>query len=123
MELSEEIIAAAQSLGQALRQDRDVQAYLKTLADIEADPEARALEKHLFDLYDLLTTRQHAGEQLNRAEIDEFYQMRFQVQAHPHISRRNAMLRALNPFLADTADEISAQLGVDYVNLVTAESQ
>ena len=123
MELSEEIIASARSLGQVLRQDRDVQAYLKTLADIEADPEAHALEKHLFDLYCLLTTRQLAGEQISRAEIDEFYQMGSQMQAHPRISRRNAMLRALNPFLADTADEISAQLGLDYVNLVTAESQ
>jgi cell fate (sporulation/competence/biofilm development) regulator YlbF (YheA/YmcA/DUF963 family) len=119
MELNKEIVAAARSFGQALRKDTYIQAYLEAVADIQADQEARTLEKRLYDLFDMLSARQHAGEQLSHAEIDEFYQLRAQVQAHPSISKRDAILRVLNPFLAETADEISGQLGVDYVNMVT----
>ena len=52
-------------------------------------------------------------------EIRQLLKTLDEIMAHPSISKRDAILRVLNPFLAETADEISGQLGVDYVNMVT----
>jgi hypothetical protein len=52
-------------------------------------------------------------------EIRQLLKTLDEIMAHPRISKRDAILRVLNPFLAETANEISGQLGVDYVNMVT----
>jgi hypothetical protein len=52
-------------------------------------------------------------------EIRQLLKTLDEIMAHPSISKRDAILRVLNPFLAETADEISGQLGVDYVTMVT----
>jgi cell fate (sporulation/competence/biofilm development) regulator YlbF (YheA/YmcA/DUF963 family) len=120
MHLSDNIITAARSLGRTLRKDADIQAYLAALERLEADQEAQELEGRLYDLFDQLTTRQQAGEQLSRTEIEAFYALRSQVRANPHISERDAVLQALKPFLADIVEVISSRIGADYTALVTA---
>lgn len=117
MELTEEIRIAARQLGQSLRQEDYIRAYLDALNECQADPEASALEKKMYEVYEALIARQQAGEQLSQEEIRSFNELRRQVQANPLISRRNNMLNLAKPYLSQIADEISFPLGVDYTAL------
>ncbi len=121
MDLTETLKNAALALGKSLRQDDFMRAYLEALEAFQADPEARRLEEQLYATYDALVARQQAGEQISREEIQQFQELRRQVQTHPLISKRENELRLIRPYLADIADEISALLGVDYTILARAE--
>ena len=121
MDLNEDTRITAQLLGRALRKESYVRDYLHAAEQVEADTEASALEARLFSLFNQLTQRQQAGEQLTRQEVDAFYTLRRQVQANPHVAERDSVLQALKPYLAEIADEISSALGVDYIGLAKAE--
>ena len=114
MELDEKIRAAALQLGQVLREDERVQAYLDALKETQSNPEASALEKRMYEVYEGLVTCQQVCEQpdpeLNRA----FYELRHRVQTHPLISKRYEMLSALRPHLNEVAGEINFVLGIDF---------
>ena len=117
MELTEDIKNVAQRLGQTLRQDSHVRAYVEALKKLESDPEAKALEKKMYDMYEALLARQQASERLSQQEIQAFNELRRQVMSHPLISQRDEMLRLLKPQLAEIADEIGFALGIDYTVL------
>jgi cell fate (sporulation/competence/biofilm development) regulator YlbF (YheA/YmcA/DUF963 family) len=117
MSLNEVITTAAQSLGKALRKDSYLRDYLDAVERFKADPEASELEARLYRLFDQLTARQQAGEQLSRAEVDGFYALRNQVRENRRVAERDSFLQALKPYLAEIADEISGMLGVDYTEL------
>jgi cell fate (sporulation/competence/biofilm development) regulator YlbF (YheA/YmcA/DUF963 family) len=114
MELDERIRAAAQQLGQALRQDARVRAYLDALEETQSDPEASVLEKKMYEAYKGLITCQQVCEQLDPEVARSFYDLRQQVQTHPLISKRYDMLSVLQPHLNEVAEEINFVLGVDF---------
>ncbi len=99
MELTEEIKTTALQLGQALRQDEDVRAYLDALQQTQTDPDASALEKKMHEVYEGLIARQQVGEQLNQEDTRAFYELRQLVQHHPLISKRNDLLSSIKPYL------------------------
>jgi cell fate (sporulation/competence/biofilm development) regulator YlbF (YheA/YmcA/DUF963 family) len=117
MKIPEEIGNTARELGLSLRQMNFMRDYLAVVDELENNPEAGQLEDQLYSMYDELIARQQAGEMLSREETQAFYELRRQVQEHPLISKRDYLLRNLKPSLAEVADEISAQLGVDYTIL------
>lgn len=117
MELTNEIQTAARQLGQSLRQEEYVRAYLDALNECQIDARASALEKHMYEVYEALIARQQAGEQLSQEDTRDFYELRQQVQAHPLIFRRNDLLRLVRPYLNQVAEEISFLLGVNYAAL------
>ena len=117
MVLPEEIQNAAQALGKSLREDDFIHAYREAFEAFQADPEAWELEQQLYIIYNALIARQQAGEQLTREDTQEFYDLRHRAHADPVISKRDAELRSIKPYLADVADEIGALLGVDYATL------
>lgn len=117
MPLTEEIKIAALQLGQALRQDEDVLMYLDAVEKIQADPDASALERKMYEVYEGLIARQQAGEDLSEEDTRAFYELRQQVQIYPLISRRHECLSFIRPRLAQVAEEISFVLGVDFVGL------
>ena len=114
MELDEKVRAAALHLGQALRQDKRVRAYLDALEETQSDPEASALEKKMYEVYQGLITCQQVCEQLDPEVARSFYDLRHQVQTHPLISKRYDMLSVLQPRLNEVTEEISFVLGVDF---------
>ncbi len=114
MELDEKIKVAALQLGQALRQDERVQAYLDALKETESDPEASTLEKKMYEVYEKLVTCQQVCEQPDPQLTRTFYELRHQVQTHPLISKRYEMLSVLQPHLNEIAEEINFVLGVDF---------
>lgn len=114
MEFDEKIRTAALQLGQALRQDLRVRAYLDALQETQSDPEASALEKKMYEVYEGLVTCQQVCEQPNPELTRSFYELRHQVQTHPLISKRYEMLSVLQPYLNEVAEEINFVLGVDF---------
>ncbi len=118
--LSPEIIAAAQAVGESLRQHPLVQAYHLALSRFEADPEAVDLEQRLYALFTDLVRRQEGGEVLSRAEIQFYNNFKQQVFQHPSIQAREEALNALKPYLATIADELTLRLGIDYSAAVLA---
>jgi cell fate (sporulation/competence/biofilm development) regulator YlbF (YheA/YmcA/DUF963 family) len=117
MPLSEELQRACEALGRTLAESRPVREYLEAQARLEADLEARALEEEFRQLYQDLLTRQQAGEELPREEVDRFYRLRNQVEVHPLIVERDVALGELKQYFADVAFQLSALLGADYTVL------
>ena len=117
MELTPEIQTAARQLGQALRQDDYLRAYINALEESQTDSEASTLEKKMYDEYKALIAREQAGETLTEEDIDSFSKLRQQVHHLPLIARNHEMLEMVRPLLAEIAKEISFALGVDYVAL------
>ena len=117
MDLPEAIKNTAQALGKSLREDDLMRAYFAALGEFQANLEAVELEQRLYRLYEVLITRQQAGEELSREDTQEFFELRSRVYAHPLISKRDEELRLIKPYLAEIADEMSAVLGVDYTAL------
>ena len=117
MDLPEDLINAARSLGRALRADPNVRAYLQAQARLQDNAKASDLEKRMLNLFADLSARQRAGEDLKQAEVDEFYALRRQVQMHTVIVERDAALNPVKRYFADVADEINILLGVDFTAL------
>jgi len=115
--LSDEVKQAAQALGQSLRANEYVQAYLDALARVQANPETNSLEERLSEHARDLLTRQRAGEQLAQAEVDEFYALRSRAQSQPLIAERDFALSQLKSYLAQAALDLSEKLGMDYTAL------
>jgi hypothetical protein len=117
MELTSEVETAARQLGQCLRQDDYIRAYLDALEESHTNPEASALEAKMYAEYERLIAREQEGEILNYEDTREFYELRKQVQDHPLISRRNRIHREIRPYVHQIAEEISLVLGMDYTIL------
>lgn len=114
MELDEKIRAAALQLGQALRQDARVRACIDALEETQRNPEASALEKKMYEVYQGLIICQQVCEQLDPEVARSFCDLRHQVQTHPLISKRYDMLSILQPHLNEVVEEINFVLGVDF---------
>jgi cell fate (sporulation/competence/biofilm development) regulator YlbF (YheA/YmcA/DUF963 family) len=119
-ELSLEIQDAIRTLSDALLSDPQAKAYQEAVTAFENDPEAVALEKRFMDLYAELINRQQKGEILSQQDIAPFYTLRSEYYAHPLIVARNDALGAFKPLLADAAEQISVQLGLDFTELAHA---
>lgn len=114
MELINKIQATARQLGQSLRWDKHVRAYLDAEAKCQADPEASALEKKMDLLYETLIAHEQSEELDSREDMNEFERVRKQVLEHPLISNRNDIHRMVRPYLNQVAEAISIGLGMDY---------
>ena len=119
MDVTDEIRCSAVALGEALRQTRVVQEYLEAKAHMLADPQAVELELSLDARLAALNARQEAGELPNPDEMDAYFALRSRAWAHPLITKVNATLGLLKPVFVDVADDISAELSVDYAQLAT----
>lgn len=117
MDLPDTLREAAETMGRLLGESDVVQAYREAQARLEADPEAHALDERFRALYQGLSVRQQAGEELPQDELDEFYALRNQVRYHPLIAERDFALRELQGYFADVALELGIQLGADFTVL------
>jgi cell fate (sporulation/competence/biofilm development) regulator YlbF (YheA/YmcA/DUF963 family) len=117
MVISEELKQAAQALGQSLRAAEAVQTYLDAQARLAADPEASSLEGRASRLYQELAARQQAGEELNQAEVNEYYALRSLAQSHPLVTEHDLALTQVKSYLAQVALDLSHELGMEYTAL------
>jgi cell fate (sporulation/competence/biofilm development) regulator YlbF (YheA/YmcA/DUF963 family) len=118
MALTEELKQAALTLGKALADSPEIEAYNELKEAVTADDEAKNLETELNQLYESLITRQRSGEKLTSEEINQFNTMRYQVAMNPKIMERNAGLSAVKNVFMDAGVELSQEIGLDFVNFV-----
>ncbi len=114
MPLSDEIKQAAEDLGKQLGADPYVSGYVRIARQAEQDAEVAALEARYNHLYQALTGREQNGEVLNSSEIDEYYRLKGEIQDHPLIVARDQQLILVNETFAETAQRLTAALGIDY---------
>ena len=117
MRLTEELLQAARTFGEALRSTEAVQAYLTAEARLRVDAEADDLDRRRQDTYQDLATRQRAGEQLPRHEVDAFHALHRQAQDHPLIAEWDIALTGVKTVFVNIGQELSQALGIDYTAL------
>jgi len=114
MPFTEEIRQAAENLGKHLGADPSVQEYVNLKEKIQQDAEVASLERKFVHLYETLANRQQNGEVLGRSELDEYYNLKIQVQDHPLIAARDYQLEIVKAFFAQTSQRITSALGIEY---------
>lgn len=114
----QEIQQAAIELGEALRQNPVMRAYLEACAAVEAEPHARNLEAEVQALADELTQRQAEGEMLSAGELDHFYRLRSEVRSNPLLAERDRCFEQLRSLLGRVNDDLSGVMGLDFRELL-----
>ena len=119
MPYTDEIKQAAEGLGQQLGADPDVREYFRLKERAEQDANLAALEARYSQLHASLVKREAAGDLLERATLDEYYQVRAQLLSSPLIVARDEQLAEVKALFAHTALRLSEGLGVDYLTLAS----
>jgi cell fate (sporulation/competence/biofilm development) regulator YlbF (YheA/YmcA/DUF963 family) len=114
MELMAEITQTAQELGVLLGAEASVNTYLTLVETVQQNAETAALEARFDQLFQKLAEQEQLGQPLDRGELDEYYALKRQVQAHPLIIERNDQHTAIQALFAETAQQMTTILGFDY---------
>jgi cell fate (sporulation/competence/biofilm development) regulator YlbF (YheA/YmcA/DUF963 family) len=114
MPITEEIKQAAETLGKYLGTNPSVREFVSLKENIQQDAEVKGLEFRLANLYQKLADRQQNGDVLERAELDEYYKLKQQVQDHPLIAARDGQLEIVKAIFAGAAKRMSSVLGIEY---------
>ena len=114
MPLTKDIMQAAELLGKQLSIDPCVREFVRFNEMAQQDAEVVELEKKLNNLYQKLAQQQQNGEALDRVELDEYYDLKHQVQIHPLVEARDNQLETVKNLFTQIAQHITAILGVDY---------
>ena len=117
MEITSNIAKQAKKLGELLRESDAVQNYLNAQKQFEEDQIAQALQQQFTQTYERLTQKQENGENLSEKEIQEFNQLRFQLQTHPLISERDAAFAEVRNVFTHLSSLIQVTLGLDFANM------
>lgn len=121
MPFTEEIKQAAESLGKNLGADPDVQEYVRLLETAQQNSQAAHLEERLAHLYQKLAEREQNGQALDRAELDEYYELKQSVRMHPMIEARDNQLESVKGLFSQTAQRMTAILGINYPTFAKKE--
>lgn len=118
MELSKDLIAASQKLGEALEASPIVQEYLQSLDAVRKNPELQQLEQEIDRTYQELVARQQSGKLLLSGEVNHFYTLRDSYNRHPLVIRQAQCQAAMKALFEQAGGTISSILSVDYTKLV-----
>jgi len=114
MPLPDEITHAAQTLGELLSADANLQKYLRLADEARRDSGATDLETRYARLFQQLVEQEQNGQPLEQAQLDEYYELRRQVREHPAIQARDAQFESVKALFAETALRMNSILGFDY---------
>jgi cell fate (sporulation/competence/biofilm development) regulator YlbF (YheA/YmcA/DUF963 family) len=117
MEIEDKLKTRASLFGEMLNQNQTVQNYLAAQSRFENDPSAQALFDEFTQTQQELTLRQRQQEHITDQEIQNYNQLRFQLQTHPLIEERDAALSDVRVLFMNLGMEISARMGIDFANL------
>jgi len=116
MELSPELLQAAQSLGKLLNEHPAVAEYLLAKAQVDQDAEAATLESRYDALYNQLVERQDNGEALTHDDLEEYYALGRQLQNHPLIAGRETRFQSVQSLYASVSELMTATLGMEFTD-------
>jgi cell fate (sporulation/competence/biofilm development) regulator YlbF (YheA/YmcA/DUF963 family) len=114
MQLTNQLQQAAQDLGKQLSAEASVQKYVRLKEKILLDPEVTTMEEQYSCLYQTLIERQQNGEHLDNSDLDAYYRLKNQFEHHPLISARDLQLEQVKALFAQTAQHLTASLGIDF---------
>jgi cell fate (sporulation/competence/biofilm development) regulator YlbF (YheA/YmcA/DUF963 family) len=117
MDLTNEIRQAAEDLGKRLGAEAGIQEYVDLKLRTQQDLEIAGLEAKYNRLHEELTGREQEGVVLERSELDEYYQLKRKVEDHPFIAARDMQLQEVKALFNQTAQHMTAILGIDYATL------
>jgi cell fate (sporulation/competence/biofilm development) regulator YlbF (YheA/YmcA/DUF963 family) len=117
MQLNDEIKTAAEDLGKRLGTEAGVMEYVNLKMQAQQNLEVAGLEAKYSRLYEKLAKQQRNGEKLECSELDEYYAIKYQVEGHPLIAARDLQLQEVNALFNQTAQHMTAILGIDYATL------
>lgn len=116
--LTPEIEQSAHRLGEALRSSRAMQAYLQASQEVAADPQAGQWSTELESTYACLLERQAAGEIIPLQEIEAFYHLEHQANAHPLLRKQSRALDLLKDLFTETHALLSDELGINLREII-----
>ena len=114
MPITEEIRQAAENLGKQLGAHPSVQDFVSLEQEIQQDARIVELENRLTLLNQKLSEREQAGGVLDRADVEEYYELKSQVQDQPLINARDNHLEIVNALFVQVAQRMTPILGIDY---------
>jgi len=116
--MNETIKQAAQEFGKALAETALTQEFRQAEQALAADAELLRLKAEVEQVYDDLTQRQTAGENVARGEIEAYYELEQSVLSNPLLLRRDASLEKLKDFYSEANFILSGRLGIDLIDLI-----
>ena len=114
MPITDEIQQAARDLGALLAAEAAVVEFAHLKQITASDPEVISLEARHAALYESLAQCQASSQSLDLDELDQYYDLKSQVQEHPLIAAREAHLVSVKALFARAAQHLSGPLGLDF---------
>jgi cell fate (sporulation/competence/biofilm development) regulator YlbF (YheA/YmcA/DUF963 family) len=117
MPFTQEIKQAAENLGKQLGADPGVHEFIRIAQEIKQDGNVVELENKLAQLNQKLAEHEQTGGRMDRTIVEEYYELKGQIESHPLITARQYQMEYVKAFFAQTAQHITAVLGIDYAAL------
>jgi len=116
MPITEEIRQAAENLGKQLGANPRVQDFVSVEKEIQQDARLVDIETRLALLNQKLAEREQAGGRLDRSIMEEYYELKGQVQDQPLINARENRLEIVKALFAQVAHRMTPILGIEYTD-------
>jgi hypothetical protein len=123
VELTDALKQSALNLGQCLKAETRVQEYINLRERALQDSNIVELENKLNQTCEELTIREETGEVLRSFELEQYYALKHQVQRQPLVGLRDAKFEEVKAFLGQTAQQITSNLGIDYVTFAHKQEE
>jgi len=116
MPITEEIRQAAENLGKQLGANPRVQDFVSVEKEIQQDARLVDIETRLALLNQKLAEREQTGGRLDRSVVEEYYELKGQVQDQPLINARENRLEIVKALFAQVAHRMTPILGIEYTD-------
>jgi len=116
MPITEEIRQAAENLGKQLGANPNVVEFVNLEKDSQHDARVVELETRLALLNQKLAEREQAGGRLDRSVVEEYYELKDQVNDHPLIIARDYRLDVVKALFAQASQRMTPILGIEYTD-------
>jgi cell fate (sporulation/competence/biofilm development) regulator YlbF (YheA/YmcA/DUF963 family) len=116
MPITEEIRQAAENLGKKLGANPNVQDFVSIEKKVQQDARVVELENRLALLNQKLSEREQSGGRLDRSVVEEYYELKSQVQDDPLINARDNRLEIVKALFAQVAQRMTPILGIEYTD-------
>ena len=118
MPITEEIRQAAENLGKQLGANPRVQDFVSVEKEIQQDARLVDIETRLALINQKLAERDQTGGRLDRAVVEEYYELKGQVQDQPLITARDNRLEIVKALFNQVAQRMTLILGIEYTDFV-----
>lgn len=117
MEISNDLLSAAQELGTILAASPVVQEYLQAHEALIKNSYLQQLEVKIEQTYEEFLNGGRDGEMFNSERMEDFYDLQVAYSSHPLVIQHSRCERALKDLFGEIGGMISSILSVDYTQL------